>query len=161
MRDVVDFIYLARRAAPPPGRRRAVALLLAIVVAGMGGAGYLYSQRNVFRVDVESGQMTCVDVTVPMQRLGRSPSFVKQMGLPVSCKVSKAAPGEYGLQVTVVKTAHTLQRLRARVCVRAGLRVPAGTIRRSIKFTIDGYDGWPTATLVVTVRRPEVAVTER
>lgn len=117
----------------------------------MGAAGRLYSQRNVYRVTVQPGDVSFVDIEIPMQRAGRRKSFVKERGLPVTCLIAPTSHGD--LHVSAVETSHTFHKLRARLRVSADRGAQPRSVRSSIGFTIDGQSGWPPATLVVTVRR--------
>lgn len=134
-------------------RNRRLTVTLLVAVAVIVAVGYLFSQRHVFKASVRPDETTYIDVEVPMQRLGRTKSFAKERGLPVTCTVSRAGRDEEGVQVSVVETGHSVHRLRARLRIHAVHGVAPGRIRRSIEFAIDGHDGWPTATLVVDVRR--------
>jgi len=131
-------------------RRLVTALVFAAVLAG---SIYLFSQRHVYRLSVRPGGVGHVDVDVPMQRFGRSKSFAKELGLPVTCVVSQTTDDDPGVRISVVETGHSLHRLRARLRVEVGRNARPGPRRRSVDFTIDGQGGWPTATVIVRVTR--------
>jgi hypothetical protein len=128
--------------------RLVTALILTAVVCG---SFYLFSQQHVYRLSVRPGEVGHVDVDVPMQRFGRSKSFAKALGLPVSCVVSQARDDEPGVRISVLGTEHTLHHLRARLLIEVDPNAHPGKRRRSIDLTIDGQGGWPTATVVVSV----------
>jgi hypothetical protein len=129
-------------------------LVLVLALAGAGAAAYRLATRHVFRVTVEPGEVSFVDVEVPMQRLTRSKSFTitRAFGLPVTCTVSGDDIDADGVRVWAVQTNHTVHHLKARLRVRAGQGISSTTATRSIDFSVDGEDGWPTARLVVKVR---------
>lgn len=138
----------------PIVQRIVVALVVVLV---LGGAGYAYTQRNVYRVSIMPGQATSITIEVPMQRFGRSKSFAKALGLPVRCTISRpsSAPGNRsdGVRVSVLQTSHGLHKMRAKLRVSASGDAPPGKRTRSIEFTIDGRGDWPRATIVVKVRK--------
>ena len=138
----------------PLPRRIAIAIVMTAV---LGGSIYLFRQRHVYRVSVGPGEVAYVDLDVPMQRFGRSKSFAKERGLPVVCTVSEPGDDDRGVGVSVVETGHTIHRLRARLRVQASRSASPGSRRRSIKFTIDGHGGWPTAAIVVTVPKTDTS----
>lgn len=143
---------LSDRHAGSPGSAAWRRVVIMIVVAGvLGGAIYAYGQRHVYRISIDPGEVAFIDVDVPMQRFGRPKSFAKERGLPVTCAVS--GTGSEGVHFAVVRTGHTVHRLRARVRIEASAWARPGTVRRSIEFTIDGQDGWPKAGVIVTVSR--------
>jgi len=129
-------------------RRLVTALVLTAVVCG---SIYLFSQRHVYRLSVRPGEVGHVEVDVPMQRFGRSKSFAKGFGLPVSCVVSQPRNDDPGVRISIEETGHTLHHLQARLRVEVAAGTRPGRRRRSIEFTIDGQGGWPTATVVVRV----------
>jgi len=135
-------------------RRLVTALVFAAVLVG---SIYLFSQRHVYRLSVRPGEVGHVDVAVPMQRFGRSKSFAKELGLPVTCVVSQTTDDDPGVRISVVETGHSLHRLRARLNVEVSRNARPGRRRRSIDFTIDGQGGWPTATVVVKVSRSDAS----
>ncbi len=132
-------------------------VVTAVVVLLLGGAGYAYTQRNVYRVSIGPGEATTIMVEVPMQRFGRAKSFAKETGLPVRCEISRpsSAPGNRsdGVRVSVLHTSHGLHKMRAKLRVSATAGARPGKRKRSIEFTIDGEGDWPRATMVVKVRK--------
>ncbi len=64
-------------------------VVAAVVVFVLGGVGYGYAQRNVYRVSIGPGEATSITVEVPMQRFGWVKSFAKESNLPVRCEVSR------------------------------------------------------------------------
>ena len=57
-------------------------VVAAVVVLVLGGVGYAYAQRNVYRVSIRPGEATTIMVEVPMQRFGRAKSFAKELARP-------------------------------------------------------------------------------
>ncbi len=127
-------------------------VVAAVVVLVLGGAGYAYTQRNVYRVSIGPGEATTIMVEVPMQRVGRSKSFAKALGLPVRCTISRPREVD-SVRVSVLHTSHGLHKLRAKLRVSASGDARPGKRKRSIEFTIDGEGDWPEATVVVKVRK--------
>ena len=127
-----------------------------VVVLVLGGAGYAYTQRNVYRVSIGPGEATTITIEVPMQRFGRAKSFAKELGLPVRCTISRpsSAPGNRsdGVRLSVLETSHGLHKMRAKLRVSATAGARPGKRTRSIEFTIDGEGDWPEATIVVKVK---------
>jgi hypothetical protein len=130
-------------------------VVAAVVVLVLGGAGYAYAQRNVYRVSIGPGEATSITIEVPMQRFGRSKSFAKELGLPVRCTISTPTPGNRsdGVRVSVLETSHGLHKLRAKLRVSASGDAQPGKRTRHVEFTIDGQGDWPRATVVVKVRK--------
>ena len=133
-----------------------------VVVLVLGGAGYAYTQRNVYRVSIGPGEATTITIEVPMQRFGRAKSFAKALGLPVRCTISAPgisaptpAPGNRsdGVRVSVLQTSHGLHKMRAKLRVSASSKARPGKRTRHVEFTIDGEGDWPRATIVVKVRK--------
>ena len=143
------------RADRVPIVRRIV--VAAVVVLVLGGAGYAYTQRNVYRVSIRPGEATTVTIEVPIQRFGRVKSFAKETGLPVRCEISRpsSAPGNRsdGVRVSVLHTSHGLHKMRAKLRVSASGDARPGRRKRHVEFTIDGEGDWPKATVVVKVRK--------
>ena len=131
-------------------------VVAAVVVLVLGGAGYAYTQRNVYRVSIGPGEATTIMVDVPMQRVGRAKSFAKELGLPVRCTIShpSSAPGNKsdGVRVSVLQTSHGLHKMWAKLRVSASSGAQPGKRTRHVEFTIDGEGDWPRATIVVKVR---------
>ena len=130
-------------------------VVAAVVVLVLGGAGYAYTQRNVYRVSIGPGEATTITIEVPMQRFGRAKSFAKELGLPVRCTISTPAPGirSDGVRVSVLETSHGLHKMRAKLRVSASGEARPGKHTRHVEFTIDGEGDWPRATIVVKVRK--------
>ncbi len=127
-------------------------VVAAVVVLVFGGAGYAYTQRNVYRVSIRPGEATTVTIEVPMQRFGRAKSFAKETGLPVRCEISR--PSELdGVRVSVLHTSHGLHKMRAKLRVSASGNARSGKRKRHVEFTIDGEGDWPKATVVVKVKK--------
>ena len=127
-------------------------VVAAVVVLVLGGAGYAYAQRNVYRVSIRPGEATTITVEVPMQRFGRAKSFAKESGLPVRCKISRPREVD-SVRVSVLHTSHGLHKLRAKLRVSASGEARQGKRTRHVEFTIDGEGDWPRATVVVKVRK--------
>ena len=127
-------------------------VVAAIVVFLLGGAGYAYTQRNVYRVSIGPGEATSIMVEVPMQRVGRAKSFAKELGLPVRCKISRPSSTD-GVRLSVLETSHGLHKMRAKLRVSASSGARPGKRTRHVEFTIDGEGDWPRATVVVKVRK--------
>ena len=127
-------------------------VVAAVVVLVLGGAGYAYTQRNVYRVSIGPGEATTITIEVPMQRFGRAKSFAKELGLPVRCTISLPSSAD-GVRVSVLQTSHGLHKMRAKLRVSASSEAWPGKRTRSIEFTIDGEGDWPEATIVVKVRK--------
>ena len=146
-----------------PAQQRSGGLILqrivvaAVVVVVLGGVGYAYTQRNVYRVSIGPGKATSITIEVPMQRVGRSKSLAKELGLPVRCTISRpsSAPGNRsdGVRLSVLQTSHGLHKMWAKLRVVAAVGARPGKRKRSIEFTINGEGDWPRATVVVTVRK--------
>lgn len=130
---------------------RAVVLLVAAVLLGAGG--FLYLDRNTYRVTLRPGERASVVVEIPMQRPGRTASFAKELGLPVRCSITSPAGEADGVRVSTLATGHKLHKMWAKVEVHALIDAAPGRRRRTLEFTIDGQDGWPRAALIATVRR--------
>ncbi len=127
-------------------------VVAAVVVFVLGGVGYGYAQRNVYRVSIRPGEATSITVEVPMQRFGRAKSFAKESGLPVRCGVSRPSSTD-GVRVSVMYTSHGLHKMRAKLRVSASGDARPGRRKRHVEFTIDGGGDWPKATVVVKVRK--------
>ena len=127
-------------------------VVAAVVVLVLGGVGYGYAQRNVYRVSIGPGEATTIMVEVPMQRFGRAKSFAKELGLPVRCKINRPSSAD-GVQLSVLQTSHGLHKMRAKLRVSAAAGARPGKRTRSIEFAIDGEGDWPEATVLVKVRR--------
>ena len=127
-------------------------VVAAVVVLVLGGVGYAYAQRNVYRVSIGPGEATTIMVEVPMQRFGRAKSFAKELGLPVRCKINRPGSAD-GVRLSVLQTSHGLHKMRAKLRVSAAAGARPGKRTRSIEFTIDGEGDWPEATIVVKVRK--------
>ena len=142
-----------------PAQQRSGGLILqrivvaAVVVVVLGGVGYAYTQRNVYRVSIGPGKATSITIEVPMQRFGRSKSFAKELGLPVRCTISAPGNRSDGVRLSVLQTSHGLHKMWAKLRVVAAVGARPGKRKRSIEFTIDGEGDWPRATVVVTVRK--------
>ena len=80
-------------------------VVAAVVVFVLGGVGYGYAQRNVYRVTIGPGEATTIMVEVPMQRFGRAKSFAKELGLPVRCKISTPAH-PFSLSTSAIGPSH-------------------------------------------------------
>jgi hypothetical protein len=131
--------------------RRLVRVVMIVAVVGAMAAGYRLATRHAFRVTVSPGGVMFVEVEVPMRRFASSTKFAKRPNLPVRCTVSRNDARGDGVTVTVAKTHHTINHLRAKLRVQAARGAPAGHVRREIDFVLDGEGGWPTAELVVSV----------
>ncbi len=127
-------------------------VVAAVVVLLLGGVGYAYAQRNVYRVSIGPGEATTITIEVPMQRFGRSKSFAKESNLLVRCSISCPREAD-GVRMSVLQTSHGLHKMRARLRVSATAGARPGKRKRSIEFTIDGQGDWPRATVVVKVRK--------
>ncbi len=127
-------------------------VVAAVVVLVLGGAGYAYTQRNVYRVSIRPGEATTITIEVPMQRFGRAKSFAKETGLPVRCTISRPSDVD-GVRVSVLHTSHGLHKMRAKLRVSARGDARPGRRKRHVEFTIDGEGDWPKATVVVKVRK--------
>ena len=142
-----------------PAQQRSGGLILqrivvaAVVVVVLGGVGYAYTQRNVYRVSIGPGKATSITIEVPMQRFGRSKSFAKELGLPVRCTISAPGSRSDGVRLSVLETSHGLHKMWAKLRVVAAVGARPGKRKRHVEFTIDGEGDWPRATVVVTVRK--------
>ncbi len=128
-------------------------VVAAVVVLVLGGVGYAYTQRNVYRVSIGPGEATTITIEVPMQRFGRSKSFAKELGLPVRCTISAPGSRSDGVRLSVLETSHGLHKMWAKLRVVAAVGARPGKRKRHVEFTIDGEGDWPRATVVVTVRK--------
>jgi len=139
---------LKRRGGHPVRDR----LILALVLAGVGGGvACAYARRNVHRVAVSPGAATSYRVILPMQRALHSRSFVKEMNLPVRCRVLGRNDDDR-VQVSVMATGHGIHQMWAELSIHADGSASPGVRTRLLDFTIDGEGDWPRPTLLVQVR---------
>lgn len=116
------------------------------------GAVYAYSQRNVYHTVIVPGESVSLTIEVLMQRFGRSKNFAKEEDLAVSCNISHPVTSD-GVQVVVIKTEHTVHKMRALLRISASSNAPAGKRKRQAEFELEGEGNWPRATIVVNVQK--------
>lgn len=126
-------------------------LILWLVVLGITtGFAYAYVQRNVHHIHLSPGQSVEYRVELAMQKTFASKNFVKEMGLPVICRI-KGSNTSDRVSMSIMETGHGIHRLWAKLSIHASDAAKPGRRMRLLDFTIEGRNDWPQVTVYVHV----------
>lgn len=139
----------ASSSSPKPLRDR---LILWVVVVGLTtGCAFAYARRNVHHIQLSPGQSIDYRVELTMQRTFHSKSYVKEMGLPVICRI-KGSNTSDRISMSIKDTGHGLHRMWAMLSLHASGSARPGPRTRVLEFTINGEGDWPQVVIHIDVK---------